>query len=216
MSITDLLAPDQEEETGIVKGVAIGVVTNNEGDAGQGQIKVKLPWRDHQESFWVRLAVPMAGADRGTYFVPEVGDEVLLAFDQGDIRHPYMIGALWNGQDSPPQTNADGENNVRQIRSRSGHELTFDDTAGAEAIEIKTAGGHIIRLDDSSGSEKIEIKDSTGSNKIIIDSAKGSMELESAQSLKIKSNSIDIEAGASMNIKASGTLTIQGALVQIN
>ena len=216
MSITDLLAPDQEEETGIVKGVAIGVVTNNEGDAGQGQIKVKLPWRDHQESFWVRLAVPMAGADRGTYFVPEVGDEVLLAFDQGDIRHPYMIGALWNGQDSPPQTNADGENNVRQIRSRSGHELTFDDTAGAEAIDIKTAGGHIIRLDDSSGSEKIEIKDSTGSNKIIIDSAKGSMELESAQSLKIKSNSIDIEAGASMNIKASGTLTIQGALVQIN
>ena len=216
MSITDLLAPDQEEETGIVKGVAIGVVTNNEGDAGKGQIKVKLPWRDHQESFWVRLAVPMAGADRGTYFVPEVGDEVLLAFDQGDIRHPYMIGALWNGQDSPPQTNADGENNVRQIRSRSGHELTFDDTAGAEAIEIKTAGGHIIRLDDSSGSEKIEIKDSTGSNKIIIDSAKGSMELESAQSLKIKSNSIDIEAGASMNIKASGTLTIQGALVQIN
>lgn len=150
MSITDLLAPDQEEETGIVKGVAIGVVTNNEGDAGQGQIKVKLPWRDHQESFWVRLAVPMAGADRGTYFVPEVGDEVLLAFDQGDIRHPYMIGTLWNGQDSPPQTNADGENNVRQIRSRSGHELTFDDTAGAEAIEIKTAGGHIIRLDDSS------------------------------------------------------------------
>ena len=216
MSITELLTSDQEEETGIVKGVAIGVVTNNEGDAGQGQIKVRLPWRNDQESYWVRMAVPMAGADRGTYFVPEVGDEVLLAFDQGDIRHPYMIGALWNGQDNPPQTNADGENNIRQIRSRSTHELTFDDTAGAEAIEIKTAGGHIIRLDDSSGSEKIEIKDSTGSNKIIIDSAQGSMELESAQSLKIKSTSIDIEAGASMNIKASGTLTIQGALVQIN
>ena len=65
-----------------------------------------------------------------------------------------MIGALWNGQDLPPQTNDDGENNIRQIRSRSTHELTFDDTAGAEAIEIKTAGGHIIRLDDSSGSEK--------------------------------------------------------------
>lgn len=216
MSITDLLQTDQEEERGAVKGVAIGVVTNNEGDAGEGLIKVKLPWRQDQESFWARMAVPMAGADRGTYFVPEVGDEVLLAFDQGDIRYPYMIGALWNGQDAPPQTNSDGQNNIRQIRSRSGHELTFDDTQSAEAIEIKTNGGHVIRLDDSSGAAKIEIIDSTGSNKIVINSTPGSMELESSTSLTIKSTKIDIKADAAMNIKAGGVLTIEGSLVRIN
>lgn len=216
MSITDLLQTDPEEETGVVKGVAIGIVTNNEGDAGEGLIKVSLPWREDQETYWARMAVPMAGGERGTYFVPEVGDEVLLAFDQGDIRHPYMLGALWNGQDAPPETNSDGQNNIRQIRSRSGHKLTFDDKASAESVEIKTKGGHIIRLDDSAGAMKLEIIDSTGSNKIVIDSVAGSMEIASSLSLKIKSTSIDIEAGASMTLKASGTLTIQGALVKIN
>lgn len=210
---------DQEEQGGQVRGLALGVVTNNRDEQGMGRVKVRYPWREgSQDSFWARPAVLMGGGGRGTYFVPEVGDEVILGFDQGDIRFPYVVGALWNGKDQAPETNSDGKNNIRKIRSRSGHELVFnDDSEGRkEKVEITTKAGHKVVLDDTSGSEKIEIKDKTGSNLVVIDSVKNSVTIESAASLKIKSQKIDIEAGAAMTLKAGATLTIQGALVKIN
>jgi uncharacterized protein involved in type VI secretion and phage assembly len=216
MSVAELLGTGRQDERGEVRGVAIGVVTNNQDADGMARVKVRYPWREDQESYWARIAVPMAGADRGTYFLPEVGDEVLLAFDQDDIRHPYVIGALWNGQDAPPRSNDDGQNNLRVIRSRSGHEVRLDDTQGAEKIELQTQGGHLIRLDDSPGGEKIQVQDARGANKLVIDSTQGSITLESTTSLKIKSAQVEIEASAMMTVKAGGTLTIQGALVRIN
>ncbi len=219
MSMFDLLQKQDEEDSGQVKGVALGIVTKNKDDRGMGRVKVRFPWRENdQESYWARLSVLMAGGNRGTVFIPEVGDEVLVAFDKDDIRHPYILGALWNGKDNPPEKNADGKNNVRKIRSRSGHEIIFNDDKEKkkEKLEIHTNGGHTILLDDSAGQEKIEIKDHKGSNTIVIDSVKQSITIESAMSLSIKSTKIDIEATASMSIKASGTLTIQGALVRIN
>ncbi|HET9532619.1 MAG TPA: phage baseplate assembly protein V, partial [Blastocatellia bacterium] len=126
MSLLDLLQDEERQENGRVEGVAIGLVTNNKDDQGLGRVKVKYPWReDSQESYWARPAVLAAGNDRGTLWLPEIGDEVLLAFDKGDIQHPYVIGALWNGKDKPPEPNADGENNTKKIRSRSGHQITL-------------------------------------------------------------------------------------------
>lgn len=217
MSLLELLQGEDKSENGRVEGVALGLVTNNQDPEGLGRVRVKYPWReDSQESYWARPAVLAAGNDRGTFWLPDVGDEVLLAFDKGDIQHPYVLGALWNGKDKPPATNTDGENNTKRFRSRSGHQITMFDKTGEEMVEIKTKGGHQILLDDKSGSARIEIKDSSGSNKIVIEAAQNSLTIESGVSLKIKSQSIDIEAGASMNIKAAGTLTIQGALVRIN
>ncbi|HEU4593527.1 MAG TPA: phage baseplate assembly protein V [Pyrinomonadaceae bacterium] len=215
MSLLTLLKDDDQRENGRVDGVATGIVTNNQDAEGLSRVKVKYPWReDSQESYWARLAVLAAGDNRGTLWIPEVGDEVLLAFDKGDIQHPYVLGSLWNGKDKPPETNSDGQNDTKMIRSRSGHKITLLDKKGGESVEIKTQGGHTILLDDGAG--RVEIKDSSGSNKIVIETKQNSLSIESAMSLKIKSQSIDIEAGASMNIKASGTLTIQGALVRIN
>jgi len=216
MSMLELLRTDQAEG-GRIEGVAIALVANNKDPDGLGRVKLKYPWReDGQESFWARIAVPMAGHDRGTYFLPEVGDEVLVAFDKGDIQHPYVLGALWNGKDTPPADNADGENNTRRIKSRSGHQITMFDKAGKETLELKTQAGHVLLMDDTAGSATITVKDSGGSNTITIDSAQNTITVQSAMSLKLKSQSVDIEAGASMNIKASGTITIQGALVRIN
>ena len=96
----------------------------------------------------------MAGPERGTYFLPEVDDEVLVAFDHGGIHHPYVIGALWNGKDKPPETNDDGKNNIRVIKSRS---------------------GHVIRLNDEDGKEKIEIIDKSEKNSIIFDTAENTI-----------------------------------------
>ncbi|MEW6172907.1 MAG: phage baseplate assembly protein V, partial [Bacillota bacterium] len=218
MNITDLLGrePGSPGERRVY-GVVVGIVTNNQDPEGMGRVKVKFPWRDDtDESFWARMAVPMAGKERGTYFLPEVGDEVLVAFDRGDIRCPYVLGGLWNGVDAPPETNADGKNNIRKIKSRSGHEIIFTDDAesGKEKVEIHTAAGHKILLDDAKGGEKIELVDKTGSNSIKIDSVQNTIAIESAMNLKIKAQMVEIEAGGTMTIKAGATLTIKGALVQ--
>jgi len=218
MSILDALSTG-DQDVSRVFGVAAGIVTNNQDPDGLGRVKVKFPWlSDDNETGWVRIATLMAGNERGSFFLPEVGDEVLVAFEHGDINRPYVIGALWNGTDKPPETNSDGKNNIRKIRSRSGHEIILNDdsTTKKEKIEIHTNGKHKIVLDDSAGQEKIEIVDKTGSNKVTIDSMQNSINIESAMQLKIKSQMIEIEAGGMMTIKASGVLTIQGSIVKIN
>ena len=217
MSLMDLLQDEEKKETGSVEGVAIGLVTNNQDPDKLGRVKVKYPWLEGpRESYWARVAVMAAGKDRGTLWLPEVGDEVLLSFDKGSIEHPFVIGSLFNGEDVPPEKNEDGKNNTKLIKTRSGHQVRFFDKAGEESIKIETKGGHVFVMDDKAGSAQVEIKDSSGQNKITIQTTGNSITIESGLSLRIRSQSIDIEAGASMNIKASGTLSIQGALVKIN
>ncbi len=217
MSTFNIFQDSQQPRDNIISGVVIGLVTNNQDPEGMGRVRVTFPWRgDEDESYWARIATLMAGNDRGTYFLPEVGDEVLVAFDHGDINNPYVLGALWNGEDAPPETNSDGQNNIRKIKSRSGHEIVFDDTQAQEKIEIHTNAGHTILMDDASGGEKIEITDKSGGNSIKIDSVANNINIESAMQLKIKAQTIEIESGTTMTIKAGATLTLQGALIQIN
>ena len=218
MSILDVLR-GEEQSVRRIDGVTGGIVTNNQDPEGLGRVKIKFPWlSDDNETDWVRIATLMTGGERGSFFLPEVGDEVLVAFEHGDINHPVVIGALWNGVDKPPEANSDGRNNIRKIKSRSGHEIIFndDDTAMQEKIEIHTNSGHKIVLDDSVGQEKIEIVDKTGNNKIVIDSVQNSMNIESALQLKIKATIVEIEATASLSLKSNPVLTIQGLPVRIN
>jgi uncharacterized protein involved in type VI secretion and phage assembly len=151
MKVTDLIAAELaiDDTQGRMYGVVVGVVTNTDDPDSLARVKVSYPWMgDDAESPWARVVTPMAGGDRGMVFRPEVGDEVLVVFEHGDVRFPYVIGAVWNGVDGPPQhRGADGDNNVRMIRSRSGHEILLDDTSGSEKIVIV----------DSSESHKIEL-----------------------------------------------------------
>lgn len=219
MTMFDLLKADNDAPAKKIHGVVIGIVTNNQDPEGMGRVKVKFPWRENQdESDWARVCTLMAGKDRGSFFLPEVDDEVLVAFGQGNLEEPYIVGMLWNGKDQPPETNSDGKNNIRKFKSRSGHELIFDDNSEQkqEKVEIHTKAGHTIQLDDSSGQEKITIKDKSGSNSVIIDSVQNSISIESGAQLKIKSQQIEIESGAMLTIKANGVLTLQGTMVKIN
>jgi len=216
MGILDALTYDKTEY-GRIDGVVCGIVTNNEDKKKLGRIKIQFPWlSDKNETDWVRISTFMAGAERGSFFLPEKGDEVLVAFEHGDINRPYVIGTLWNEKAKPPETNQDGKNNIRKIRSRTGHELIFNDETNKGQIVIHTKAGHQIILDDSNGKEKIEIKDKTGDNSISIDSAKNSIAISSKTKLNIKAQSIEIEADGEMKIKAGGTLTIKGSTVKIN
>lgn len=195
-----------------IYGVVVGIVTNNKDDEGMGRVQVKFPWlSDDDESWWARIATMMAGSSRGSYFLPEVNDEVLVAFEHGDVRFPYVVGALWNGKDSPPTTNSDGKNNVRVIKSRS---------------------GHIVRLDDTDGNEKIEVIDKTGNNSITIGSSDNSLTITANGPVKIAGQSIEItsqtdikvtaqasmtvKANATMDIESSAPMTIKGATVAVN
>ncbi len=215
MTFWNLLVDAPEKETNLQKiyGVVIGIVTNNQDPDKLGRVKVKFPWLSNEdESFWARIASPMAGKERGIYFLPEVDDEVLVVFEHGDMRFPYVIGALWNGQDLPPENNEDGKNNLRIIKSRS---------------------GHIIRLNDEDGKEKIEIIDKSEKNSLVFDTAsntititsdkdinlkasQGTIKLE-AQKIELKSSSdTKIEASAGMDIKANATMNVKGATINLN
>lgn len=150
-------------------GVTIGIVTNNKDPDGLGRVKVKFPWLSQtEESYWARIVTPMAGNDRGIYFLPEIDDEVLVAFEQGDMNVPYILGALWNGKDKPPVKNDDGKNNQRVIKSRSGHQIILDDTEGEEKIIIqdKTGKNQIVISSDSILIEckKLKVVAASGAN----------------------------------------------------
>lgn len=212
MSITDVLEQGRRSESKIY-GVVVGIVTNNKDPEELGRVKVKLPRiSGEDESHWARITSFMAGKERGAFFLPEVNDEVLVAFEHGDINMPHVIGSLWNGVDKPPETNSDGKNNIRVIKSRSGHIIRLNDKGGEEKIEI---------IDKS---EKNSIEISTKDNKITIKTEKdieikapnGKLVIE-AKDIEIKSTaSTKVEAGAGMDLKASANMNIKGATVNIN
>ena len=215
MNLLDLLSDPNERaaQAGRLGGVVIGIVTNNQDPDGLGRVKVKFPWlSDADESTWARVAVLMAGKERGTYFLPEVEDEVLVAFEHGDLRFPYVIGSLWNGKDTPPAKNDDGKNNIRLIKSRSGHVIRLNDEDGKEKIEIvDKSGKNSLTFDTASNTLTIK-----ADKDIILSAANGTIKLD-AQKVELKSSAdAKIEAGAGMDVKASGQMTIKGATVNIN
>jgi uncharacterized protein involved in type VI secretion and phage assembly len=215
MNFLDILIDESAQltMTNRIYGVAIGIVTNNQDPDKLGRVKVTFPWlNDREESYWARVATPMAGGDRGIYFLPEVHDEVLVMFEHGDLRFPYIIGALWNGQDTPPTHNDDGNNNIRLIKSRS---------------------GHLIRLNDQDSQEKIEIIDKSGNNSLIFDTQNNTITINSAQNLnlsarngtlKLEAQSIELNtsttlkigAKAQADIETNGVMNIKGQIINLN
>ena len=177
------IAPSQDMR-GRCFGVVVGIVTNNQDPEKLGRIKVKFPWlSDDDESNWARVASPMAGPQRGMYFLPEVEDEVLVMFEYGQMDRPFVIGSLWNKQDKPPTDNEDGKNDKRLIQSRSGHTILFHDKAGEE---------------------KIVIADKTGVNTIVIDAKENSITIAAEKDFIIKANgNIMIEAAGDMSFKSA-------------
>jgi uncharacterized protein involved in type VI secretion and phage assembly len=199
------------ESGGYANGVAVAVVRENKDDTALGRVKVSYPWHSQpHESYWARVATPMAGKDRGIYFIPEVEDEVLVAFERGDLRFPYVLGSLWNGTDRAPQSNSDGKDDVRQIKTRKGHKLTFNDGSKG-LVQLELNDGKKLAIDD----DGISVDDGKG-NSIVIESDSGSITIQAATELAIKAPTISIEASGTLDIKSGATLTLRGSLVSIN
>ena len=190
-------------------GVMPATVASLEDPDGQGRIQITLPWSPDSGGqgyeLWARMATLFAGSDRGSWFLPDVGDEVLVAFEMGDPRRPYVLGGLWNGRDAPPQS-ASAQNNIKQIRSRNGVAITIDDSGGQEQLKLETPGGQIITLKDGPGT--ITIEDSNGN----------SMKLEAAgititASAKVTVNASMVEVSASM-VKVDAGMSRFSGVVQ--
>ena len=189
-------------------GVYPALVTDVQDPDGQGRVQVSLPFVNPAEgpaaAAWARLATFMAGNNRGSWFIPEVNDEVLVAFLAGDPRHPVVIGALWNGVDAPPET-MDSGNNLRSITSRSGHRLLFDDSLAAEKVVLETQSGHRLELDDAAGGT-VTLSHSNGA----------SLTIDVAGKITVTALSeVAITAPAGMSITAP-TLRVQAAMAEFS
>ena len=213
MSLLDPLGFEGLEGSGDgrIFGVGRGLVTDNRDPDGLGRVRVQLAWQGQGSGYWARTAAPMSGSGHGTWFLPEVGDEVLVGAEHGDPALLYVLGMLWNGKAKPPASNDDGKNNLRLIKSRSGHHLLFDDTDGAPILELKLADGKRVKLDKAG----VAIDDAAG-NTILIKSGSSEIAVTSKAKLTLKAAQVAIEADGTLEIKSGGTLTLKGALVQIN
>jgi uncharacterized protein involved in type VI secretion and phage assembly len=210
MNLLDLLA--ERNGSARITGVVTAVVTNLDDPEKLHRVKVKFPWlTEDDESAWARVATPMAGRERGLYLLPEVDDEVLVAFEHGDPRFPYVVGSLWNANAKPPAEDTP-KNDRRSLTSRSGHVVRLDDTEGAEKIEI---------LDKS---EKNSIVVSTSDNTITIkadaditiESSGGKVVLKGSGVEIVSQADVKLEASGSMDVEAGGQLNAKGSVINLN
>ena len=191
----------------------IAVVTNSDDPTKAGRVKLKFPWlADDYESDWARTVAVGAGDSRGIAFLPEVGDEVLVAFERGDVRSPFVLGALWSTKNQPPRNDkliAGGAVNERVIVSREGHRIVFSDDDSNGGISIMS-GDDNYAINILVSNQKIQIQ-STGEIEI---TATTDLTLK-GQSVKISGTSIDIEADATLQLKGGAT-SITGQPLSLN
>ncbi len=207
--------------TAPIPSVLSAVVSNVRDDEGIGRAKVTIPRLDDTfESGWLRVVQPGAGPERGALVLPEVGDEVLVAFEQGDIRRGYVLGGLYNGQDKPATpayegtVGSDGAVAKRSFTSRKGHTLVFSDADGDEFVDMATKDRDFavqVARDAEGGMVLV-----TSKNLIKIDAqgditikAQGKVEIESVADMTLKGQTVKIEAVSTLDIKGQ-TVTVDG------
>jgi uncharacterized protein involved in type VI secretion and phage assembly len=193
---------------GTVPGVVTAIVTNIDDPEDQGRVKVAYDWlADDAESFWCRLAMPGAGRDSGMVWIPQVGDEVVVSFVQGDMAHPIVLGGLWNGQDAAPLGDGpfdDGRVNRSGFVSRAGHRLVFFDADDEAGIALLSAHDRFrVSLNETKGQLHVYFD-----GKLVVDGS-GDIQLKTDGSIKI-------EAGGSIDIRSGATTTLKGSTVALN
>jgi len=176
------------------------LVTDIKDPDGQGRVKITLPWAPDPSGSryeaWARLATLMGGNNRGSWFIPDTNDEVLVAFEGGDARRPYILGGLWNGSDQAPESMDGAGNNFKKVlRSRNGVKVTLDDQNGQEKLILETPGGQKVTLKDGPGA--VEIQDSNGN------------------SVKLETSGITVNASAKVTINAS-QVAISAGMVTVD
>jgi uncharacterized protein involved in type VI secretion and phage assembly len=202
-------------------GVYTGIVAEVGDKKHPGEVRLRFDWFDPQmKTEWCRICNPYAGNNYGTVWHPEKDDEVLVAFLQGDMRWPIVLGGLYNGQDKPPTARSDSLDQ-KLWRTKAGHELLMDDTSGQLRVTLASNGGHVLDLDDngkavsleSSGGHSISLSDqgkklavkTTSGNEVTLDDngSKITVQTKSGVSIVLDASSIKLTANSSVSISAS-------------
>jgi phage protein D len=187
----------------------VGIVTNNRDDKNMGRVKVKFPTLEDKESYWARMTTLGGGKDRGFDCLPEIDDEVLVAFEHGDINRPYIIGSVWNGKDNPPENvknsvtgNGKGKVRLRTFKTRVGHKMQFVDEDGGDGkhkgVYLETQDRFKVKMDDT--------------NEEIVLETRGKLSI----TLNDKRKSIELKAGKSTITLDPSGIEIDGVSVRIN
>ena len=218
-------------------GVVTAVITNTDDPKDGGRVKMKYPWlTEEHESDWARVSCPGAGPNAGLFSIPEVGDEVLVTFEHGDINRPFVLGGLWHGEHKLPDealAAANGQKpRVHTWRSRTGHHFTIYDTE-ENRVEIITADGHQLCLNDkekkitfkSQNAHQLTFNDadnkivlaSDGGHIVALDDQQNEISVQSSGTLQIKAaTNMTIKTKGNLELAADGQVTIQGQMVNIN
>jgi uncharacterized protein involved in type VI secretion and phage assembly len=244
----DELLSNEVKKDNKVFGVVSGLVTDNDDPDKKNRVKVQLFSKigDKTETDFIPVAMPMVGKAFGFFFMPEIGDEVLVTFENGDIEKGYVIGGLFNETKEAPVTVEEGKNDLKKIVSRANNEVTLSDKEDEQFIEIKTEKGYKILIDDSN--DKLTLTDKDGKNKVdfnlsegqinveaekkmilkagqsSITLSDGKIEIEASSSIRLKaaqvmveaSSTVSIESSGMLNVKSDGVASLKGATVKIN
>jgi uncharacterized protein involved in type VI secretion and phage assembly len=180
-------------------GVYPAIVTDLVDPDAQGRIQVSLPWlgasAGNPVRAWARLVSPYADDDQGLEILPEVDSEVVVAFEAGNLRRPYILGASWNGRETLPEQ-AERGNNLRVLKTRSGSVLEFDDTPGAAKITLRLESGRALVIDDAA--QTVQVQQAGGQSMVF---TPGGVELVSAGNVTIRATTVQVEA-AIVNVAA--------------
>ena len=185
-------------------GVMMALVVDSDDPEGLGNVKVEYPQFGNQQSTWAPVATLMASADAGTWFRPKPGDQVVVAFEQGDPMNPIVLASIYSASDPPPPDDgAPGDNNWQQIVSRSGAVFRFDDTPGEEKVELIDSGGTLsVTLDGAAG--KIAV------------SAQGDIEIGATGKLTLSAREIEITAQTGVTVDGGASVSVSGGQIELN
>lgn len=206
-------------------GIYYAIVTQNKDEKKLGRVKVRFPWMpggDKDQSAWAHIAVPMIGDKWGTWTLPEVDDVVAVVFLAGDINHPVIIGGVWSSVDTPPETNSDGKNDFRFIKSRSGHRMLLDDSAKTKVVLTERTNNNYVGVghypEAGSAPNKFELKAPSAINGsptkgVAVTSMDGKINIWCPNgTLKINAQHIEITASDKADIKSGADMTLESGM----
>lgn len=212
MSPSDALLPDDPGGQESIFGVVIGLVAKADGDPDQlNRVQLTFPTLGDVGSAWARVSSFFAGPNKGAFFFPAVDDEVLVAFEHGDVSRPYVIGVLWNGVDAPPVADPAQVPNVGRIQMPSGAYLEFDDTDGGTKITVTDKSGNAVTIDTQSNMITVN-----STQDLTLQAPDGTININGDQVNISATSALQIMCEADATLAASGELTVSGSMIQLN
>lgn len=179
---------------GWLQAGALAQVVSLDDPERRNRVQVRLLSHDgvtgQDAPLWARVVAPFAGSDRGLFFLPDMDDEVLVLFMNGDARHPLIIGGLWNGSSASPADIVAGRNKTKRLKSKNGVAITIVDEDGQETLTLETPGGQTVTLRDGPG--EIKVEDANGNS---IELGIAGITIQAASKVKVSAAQVEVSAG---------------------